>query len=236
MIRTLTNAVLPYPFDLLGQRTLTEFKGPHDTATETELETLEIYGLLYRRRHHLPARADLTLWLIASRISGAISNPAGTFIHEMRDVGPGVRGGALDGFPVYLIELDSLPITAETLPLMMVYKGKREVELAEFVVEHRHEFPEHLTLLVNLHAKAFAEVLKMQKVDVTDLGAEFERAMELLGKEQFNEIYGRAVDLLDEEEVLQSLARRVGRERLEQLLRELPEEKPKPRRSRRKKK
>ncbi len=41
MIRTRTDDILPHPCDLWGQPTLAEFKGPHDTATEKELETLK---------------------------------------------------------------------------------------------------------------------------------------------------------------------------------------------------
>jgi len=254
MIRTRTDNVLPYPFDLLGQQTLTEFKGPHDTATEKELETLEIYGLLYRHRHRLPARADLTLWLIASRISGGVSNPAGAFVHELRDIGPGVRGGVLDGFPTYLIELELLPITAATLPLMMVYKGKREVEVADFLIEHRHEFPDYMTPLVALHTEAFVEVLNMRQVDATTTDIDWQAIAARFGKERLVEIYAPIMraylkahgsDLLTEDVIMQTLseehivkmiAQRIGRERLEQLIHDLPEESLKPRRTRRKKK
>jgi hypothetical protein len=49
---------LPFPFSLLGQRTLVEYKSPDDAATQEDLIKLEIYGLLYAIREGM--RNDTT--------------------------------------------------------------------------------------------------------------------------------------------------------------------------------
>src|SRR6266487_2641015 len=50
LIRRDPTVVLPFPFDLLGERTLVEYKSPDDAATQADLVKLEIYGLLYAWR------------------------------------------------------------------------------------------------------------------------------------------------------------------------------------------
>ncbi len=116
---------LPYPFCFLGATTLAEYAGPEEAATEEELERLEIYGLLFRRHHRLATRAELTLWLIASRFAADISNPEGAYLESPTELGA-VRRGMLDRFPVFLVELEQLPLSEATLPLLMVHKGKRK--------------------------------------------------------------------------------------------------------------
>jgi hypothetical protein len=57
LIRRDPTVTLPFPFDLLGERTLVEYKSPDDAATQADLVKLEIYGLLYTRREGI-AQAD----------------------------------------------------------------------------------------------------------------------------------------------------------------------------------
>lgn len=141
LIRRDPAVVLPFPFHFLGEHTLVEYKSPDDAATQEDLAKPEIYGLLYALREGFPHRRHLTLWLIASHFRARVSQRGGAYLARPRDVGAGVRGGALDGFPTYFIDLTRLPFQPAALPLLMVAKGTREREMVEFLIDHFHEYP-----------------------------------------------------------------------------------------------
>ncbi len=61
LIRRDPDVALPFPFSLLGERTLVEYKSPDDAATHDDLVKLETYGLLYAQREALGKRQDLNI-------------------------------------------------------------------------------------------------------------------------------------------------------------------------------
>ncbi|WP_089938241.1 hypothetical protein [Candidatus Entotheonella palauensis] len=218
LIRRDPQLALPFPFSLLGERTLVEYKSPDDAATHDDLVRLEIYGLLYAQREGLPSRQSLTLWLLASHFRQRTRRPEGAHLAEAQAMGSSVTVGILDGFPTCLIDLSQLPIAPEALPLLLVSKGPKERELASFLVDHFQEYPQHLQWLQELHVQSLREVLVMKKLTPEQIGLDFEALLALIGKE-------RALDLIDEEQVLEHLLRRQGEEQvLEHLLRRQGEE------------
>jgi len=141
-----------------------EYKSPDDTATQEDLIKLEIYGLLYALREGIAPRRDLTLWLVASHFHRQVSRAGGAVLAGEQDLGAGVTGGTLDGFPTFCIDLHRLPVQPATLPLLMVAKGPREREVVEFVVDHFREYPRHGQLLRELHVETLQEVLRMRQL------------------------------------------------------------------------
>jgi hypothetical protein len=102
LIKREPGVALPYPFNHLGDVTLLSYKGPEDTASQTDLRQLEIYALLYQDSFNLPRRGDLTLWLVASKFARKVSQRDGAHLARAKAIGPGVRAGRLDGFPTCL--------------------------------------------------------------------------------------------------------------------------------------
>ncbi|ETX06096.1 hypothetical protein [Candidatus Entotheonella palauensis] len=235
LIRRDPEVSLPFPFSLLGERTLVEYKSPDDAATHDDLVKLEIYGLLYARREGLASRQELTLWLLASRFRGEMSRRDGAYLAGAQSMGRGVRLGSVDSFPTCLIDLTQLPIAAEMLPLLLVAKGPQERALVTFLVDHFEAYPQHLRWLQELHVQQLREVLAMKKLTAEQIGLDYEalldligeeRALDLIGEERALDLIGeeRALDLIDQERILENLLQRQG----EQWLREQLERRTQP--------
>ena len=229
---------LPFPFCYLGGQTIAEYKGPDDTGEHSDLVQLEIYALMYQRRKELWQRREITLWLLASDFDEEMSLPNGAHIENEHQVGKSVRfahrrlrltvlGGTLDGFPIFLIDLNEIPLNDDTIPLVLVSKGKREQELVEYMIEHHQRLGKYMPYLVWLHSEKFEEVLEMRELTLEEIGVDLDRVIRLLGGEE------KVIRSLDPEKVLQhlderrammSLVRRLGKEQAHQLLEEIPEE------------
>lgn len=226
----------PFPFNHLGQCTIGEFKGPHDTANQDSLAQLEVYGILYQQQEGLQRR-NVTLWLIASDFVEEINDSERAYLENLQEVGPGLYHGILDRFPTYLVNLGELPISAATLPLLMVYRGPREREIMEYLLDHRDEFFYYFVFAIMMHLEALQEVLAMRnlKLEELDLNAETlvnaageERVLSWIGEEKVIRLLGEEkilsdlVRMLGEERTLADLARMLGKERIQQLLDKLP--------------
>jgi hypothetical protein len=201
LIRRDPVAMLPYPYSLLGQNTLVEYKNPDETADQTALVRLEACGLLWLQHARQTQRSGLTLWLVADNFSQEVSVCGGAAMAQQTALGPGVLGGRLDGFPICLVDLQELPFTPETLPLHMVSRGKQERALVEYLVEHHQQHAEDLDLLQRLHTQMLAEVLQQRDLTPEQIGLDYRALLDLLGKE-------RALDLIGEEAIMQWLRRR----------------------------
>jgi hypothetical protein len=207
--------LLPYPLQFLGRQTLVEYKSPDDTADQAALEQLEIYGMLYCRRQGLARRDDLTLWLMASQIAENVSQSGRSEVVGMHSVGPGVRHGMLDSFPTYLIDLQEVPFTPETIPLHMVASGRQERALVEYIVAHYQHHPSELDLVQHLHIVAFMEVLMLHGLTPEQIGIDEEALFRLIALSQRQEKY---VQHLDPEKVMKGLVARLGLEKARELL------------------
>lgn len=214
LIRRDLSVALPFPFNCLGARTLVEYKSPDDVAKQESLVKLEAYGLLYCLHEKIERRQDLTLWLVASHFQKDVSRPNGAFLAGEREVGAGVHGGTVDGFPTFFIDLNRLPVLPETLPLVMVAKGPQERALVEFLVDHFQQYPHHLRLLRELHVQTLREVLRMRQLTPEQIGIDYRGLLDLLGEE-------RALDLIGEERVMEELIRRRGEQWIREMLERL---------------
>ena len=105
----------------------------------------------------------ITLWIIASKFASNFL----LYIDDLIPIGPGVQRGTLAHFPIYQIDLATLPITPATLPLLMVYKGDlaREREIVQSLVEHYHELGEMRNFISILHPQAIKEVLQEMNIE-----------------------------------------------------------------------
>jgi hypothetical protein len=209
---------LPFPFCYLGGQTIAEYKGPDDTGEHSDLVQLEIYALMYQRRKELWQRREITLWLLASAFDEEMSLPNGAHIKNEHQIGEGVLSGTLDGFPIFLIDLNEIPLNDDTLPLVLVSKGKREQELVEYMIEHHQRLGKYMPYLVWLHSEKFEEVLEMRELTLEEIGVDLDRVIRLLGGEE------KVLQHLDERRAMMSLVRRLGKEQAHQLLEEIPEE------------
>ena len=91
----------------------------------------------------------------------------------------GVQGGTLDGFPTFFIDLARLPFRPEALPLLMVARGTREREMVEFLVDHFHEYPQHVRFLRELHVQTLREVLRMKQLTSEQIGIDYRALLDL---------------------------------------------------------
>ncbi len=155
--------LLSYPYNHLGQRTIGEFKGAGDTADWMSVAQIESYACLYQMQQKIEDRAEITLWVIASQFSESFSR----YIEGLTPIGEGVQRGTLAQFPLYQIDLETLPITLATFPLLMVYKGKmeREKEIVKFFIDHYEELGKLSFFIKLLHPQALEEVLKMLDIE-----------------------------------------------------------------------
>jgi hypothetical protein len=226
LIRRDPQVALPFPLEFLGQRTLVEFKSPDDTADQAALEQLEIYGMLYMRRERLRQRSDLTLWLMASRFAANVSQPGRAELVGLRQVGPGVSRGTLDGFPTVLVDLQGVPFSPDTVPLHMVSRGPQERALTEYLVDHHREYPTQFELLQRLHTESLLEVLSMRNLTPEQMGINPDALMRLIGPDKALDLIGpeRVAQHFGTEELLRALARRHGTQELRQAIERLERE------------
>jgi hypothetical protein len=194
---------LPYPLEFLGS--------PDDTADQAALEQLEIYGLLHVRRERLRQRRDLTLWLMATNIAANVSQPGRTELAGLQEIGPGVRRGTLDGFPTFLIDLQAVPFSPETIPLHMVAGGRQERSLVEYLIEHHKQYPQQLDLLPSLHGFALMETLLMHNLTPEQIGIDFDALSKILRPEHFLKHHNL-------EAILDEWAKRHGEEKVREWL------------------
>ena len=154
---------LSYPYNYLGQFTIGEFKGVGDMANWATIAQIESYACLYQMQQKIVDRSQITLWVIASKFASNFS----LYIDDLVPIGPGVQRGTLAHFPIYQIDLATLPITLATLPLLMVYKGDlaREREIVQSLVEHYHELGEMRNFISILHPQAIKEVLAAMNLE-----------------------------------------------------------------------
>jgi hypothetical protein len=173
-------------------------------------------GEMPLRADLLLIRRDLTLWLIASHFRAQVSRVGAAHLAGQQEVGAGVTGGTLDGFPTFFIDLQRLPFQPEALPLLMVAKGPREREVVEFLVEHFRQYPRYVRLLRELHVQALREVLVMKQLTPEQIGIEYQTLLDLIGEERVIDLLGeeRVIDLLGRERILELF----GEERLAEAL------------------
>jgi len=225
---------LPYPFCHLGPRTLASYKGPGDTAGQASLVQLLTYALLYQQRESIWQRGDLTLWLLANKFADDISLPGGAHIDDMQEIGVGMRGGTLDGFSLFLIDLGVLPVNAATLPLVMAAKGENEQALVEFLLDNHAEYASYIGYLIELHGDMLMEVLMMKQMTAEEIGLDMKtvtRFLQLYNDDEIidemRRLYGdeKIIQGIGEERALEELMRRMGEGRaLEELMRRMGEE------------
>ena len=206
---------LPYPYNHLGQPTIGEFKGAGDTANWATIAQIESYACLYQMQQKIVDRNQITLWVIASKFASNFS----LYIDDSIPIAPGVQRGTLAHFPIYQIDLATLPITPATLPLLMVYKGNlaREREIVRALVEHYHELGEMRNFISILHPQAIKEVLAEMNLESLrgfdlDLPAILElfspeQIIENIGLEKFIETIGleKTIETIGWEKIIQNL-------------------------------
>ena len=110
-----------------------------------------------------------TLWLLANDFADDISLIGGAKIKNMQEIGVGVRGGTLDDFPVFLIDLGVLPVNVATLPLVMAAKGENEQALVEFLLDNHEEYASYIGYIMELHADMLMRQARKTQV-LLDLG------------------------------------------------------------------
>jgi len=213
---------LPYPYNHLGQPTIGEFKGAGDTANWATVAQIESYACLYQMQQKIIDRNQITLWVIASKFASNFS----LYIDDLTPIGPGVQRGTLARFPIYQIDLATLPVTPVTLPLLMVYKGNlaREREIVRSLVEHYHELGEMRNFISILHPQAIKEVLaEMNLESLRGLDLDLPAILELFPPEQVIETIGleTVIQHLNTSDLVKLLAATLSEQERESLIERL---------------
>jgi hypothetical protein len=133
----------------------------------------------------LRQRRDLTPWLMATTIAGNVSQPGRAEVTGLQDAGPGVRRGTLDGFPTFLVDLQAVPFSPDTIPLHMVAGGRQERALVEYILAHYKQYPNQLDLLPSLHDLALMEALLMHNLTPEQIGIDYDALSRILKPEHF---------------------------------------------------
>jgi hypothetical protein len=212
-------ASLPYPYNHLGGRTIGEFKGVGDDANWSTVAQIESYACQYQMREKIEDRSEITLWIIASKFAESFFR----YIEDFTPVGDGVQCGTLAQFPIYQLDLATLPISLEIFPLLMVYRGdiEREKEIMRFFIENYEALSELSFFMETLHPQALKEVLATMNVEsLRGFDLDMPAIIDLFGTERVLRFIGQnnlpaIVDLfgtevlqtIGTEEVLQAIGR-----------------------------
>ena len=217
---------------MVGKTTIGEFKSPEDTANWKAVTQIEGYACLYQRLNAIKDRERITLWLIASEFTKSFNHPPCDYIDNLTQIGEGLESGYLHKFPIYLIDLSTLPITLHTIPLLLVYSGdsEREKEIIRFIIKHRAELQEYIEFLP-LHIEAFEEVLNemdtkhLLEMDINReaLGRTIEIMARVFGTEKVIDAIGRekAIDAIGREKILDSMLDNLTPEEIERITEQL---------------
>ena len=150
---------------------------------------------------------------MATQIAENVSQSGRSEMVGLRSVGPGVSHGMLDGFPTYLIDLQAVPFTPQTIPLHMVATGRQERALVEYIVEHYRHHPSELDLVQHLHVFAMMEVLMLHGLTPEQIGIDEDALARLISLSKRPMKYFRYVG---SEELAQGLFERLGAEKVAQ--------------------
>jgi len=216
---------LPYPFNYLGGTTIAELKGPGATATWRETTQVENYGCLYQLREaKINDRGKITLWLIASRFSTTFNQPPEDYIDNLTTIGDGLKKGSLAKFPIYLVDLATLPITLHTIPLLIVYKGdeEREKEIIRFFIEHYQGLRRYSHFFSTIHTRRLEEVLnEMDLRNLRGLDLDVPAIIDLFGLDRLIQAAGQkeVIETIGRERVIETIGldkvlESAGRERV----------------------
>jgi len=188
-------------------------------------------GLLYRLAEGLERASQVSLWLLVSRASGRFFSFVRRELGGVEPVGPELWRATFMGSPLVILNLEELPLNLETLPLLMVYRGPREREIAAFVLKEAREHPLFMEQAIIFHAGAMKEVLTMEGINVEayrklanvkDIIDLFGRRIliEEMGEEEVIREIGedRIIRKIGEDRVLEDLYRAMGPERLREFL------------------
>ena len=209
---------LESPYDRLSAATLAELESPGEWATWKSLRKLYVDGGLYSLDRELERMSGIGLWLVASRMSVEFLQAAAAELGPLEQVGSGLWEGRFIGSPVLFIHLHELPLSVATLPLLMVYKGPREREIAEFALEQGRQYEFFAEQAVAFHPHAVGEVLAMKGMNVEAYRqlANVKDIVALFGPRILIEEMGtkEAIRAIGEEEVI----RAIGEARIRELL------------------
>jgi hypothetical protein len=232
--------VWPYPYNELGRTTLVELVSPGEWATWRRSRKLLGDWVFWSLREDRKDMGEVASWLIASRVSDTFLEWLGEEFGWLQEVGPGLMRAKFHSSAFLVVNLQSLPLTMESLPLMMAYKGPREKEVAEMALRHGRQYPMFLEQTAAYHAHAMREVLTMHGfgpevyrplVDmkalidllgehelIQEIGAE--RVIQDIGEERIIQEIGeeRIIQEIGEERLLQDILTRLGPERTREIL------------------
>ncbi|MDI6793090.1 MAG: hypothetical protein QME81_09520 [bacterium] len=204
---------LAFPYNHLGITTLVELESPGKWATWRVLCKTCVDHLLYRLTENLEQTANVNLWLLVSRASEAFFSLVQRELGVLKPLGSGLWRTVFMGSPLVVVHLEELSLSLETLPLLMVYQGPREREIAEFALKHAREHPLFMEQAIVFHARAMKEVLVMEGINV-------EAYRKLANVKDIIDLFGRRIliEEMGEDRLLEDLYREMGPERLLEFL------------------
>lgn len=222
LMRQVQGRALPFPYNHLGAVTLMELVSPGEWVTWREVSKLCVDGLLHRLSEDIEDTAHVSLWLVASRMSAAFLDGLTEELGPVEQIAPGLWQTRHMRSPLVVVHLHDLPLTVETLPFLMVYRGPREREIAAFVLEHGFEQPFFVEQTAFFHRKVLEEVLAMKGMsieayrDIADLQGVIlyygkRNLIDEIGEEEF--IRG-----IGEERLFRDLVQRLGADRVRELI------------------
>ncbi len=106
--------------------------------------------------------------------------------------------------------------------------------MVNFLLEHRERYHSYLLLAFTIHLKALQEVLAVQQIDWDKVGIDWDAIMDALGRDKLIRKIGveeivrtvgveNLIRAVGTEQALKDLIRLVGKERVRQMLEQLPD-------------
>jgi hypothetical protein len=217
-------AILPAPYDLLSRHTLVELVSPGVWATWRPLRKLYADAALYSLDQDIANTEDIGLWLVASRWSRQFLELARKELGPLDRIGPGIYQAASHGSRVVLIHLHELPLSIAAIPLLMVYQGPRENEIARFVIEQESGYHLFTEQAFSFHPYAVKEAMAMLEMtpEAFRRVADAKGIVDLFGTKILVEEMDKkdVIRAIGEEEVI----RTIGEDRLRELLERMAKE------------
>ena len=209
------------PYNLLSSRTLMELVSPGEWATWRRLRKLYADGVLYSLDQDIRKMSGIGLWLLASRMSPEFLEHVREDLGQLEIVGPGLYRASFCGSQVVLVRLHELPLSVAAIPLLMVYRGPREEEIAKFVFVEGQNYTLFTEQAFSFHFHAVKEVMAM-------MGITPEAFRQLANAKEIIDWFGPkiVIEEMGEEKLIQAIGeekfiRAIGPDRIRELLNQM---------------
>jgi hypothetical protein len=200
-----------------------EYKGPTVAARPEHLALLVEVGLGIGRRlneqrvreHQRPLlQRAISFWYLANRLTPGFLRTAEDQLHGLSQLGAGIWRGRILFHPLLLISSVELLMDDESLPLLVLAQGSRQVEeeVGRFLTEDRERLERYGGVFGTLHERAWREVYPMARSARGSFKMDIRPVVEHIGVHEAIRQIG--LDAVIEQVGVDTIIRKVGKKEI----------------------